>query len=152
MYKLSKITAISAKSKDKRGREGFMVSFRPFSMTTTGVNVLSGMKSAPRWFWSGFSDGKNKFKADPLFEQIESGEAIVGSNVTGTITKFATWPYKIEGKEVSTYSIFTFDGEDALAMANKALKSNKSCVLLQDGELSAPNQIEVEEVLTPATA
>lgn len=148
MLKFLKILYISAIEVAKNGRKYRVVKFMNHTLMPDGAKVFSNVVEGTRTIWEAFTDEQGReFKADGLWNVLETEEAKVGALVEGQIVTLQTYPYRFEGSTnlAKKYTAVVFGNEDATDYINKQLKSVNSCVMYGDN-LTAPEQINPEAV------
>lgn len=130
------VTDIQVKN-DKNGNQYKVVSFSEVSNVTvfgkettvfTGLQGKRVMRPATT-----LPDG-NVIAADKFYDTVKKGEPVMGS-----IMKFNTTDYEINGRTVNQYSCVVFNGENAVSVANRNLKSNNACVVDEYGQPTSNN-------------
>jgi hypothetical protein len=65
----------------------------------------------------------------------------VGDKIPGDVHRFDTTPYQIGDNTVDHITVFVFDGENAISVANRALGQHGSCVLIDGKPTSTSEQL-----------
>lgn len=63
----------------------------------------------------------------------------IGDRIPGDVHRFDTTPYQIGDNTVDHITVFVFDGENAISVANRALGQHGACVLI-DGKATATSE------------
>jgi hypothetical protein len=117
----------------------------PLDIATRVQLMLAGInewtESAPvaqvvtRRLFSGMinTDG-NRIKDGEYYNKFN-----VGDKIPGDVHRFDTTPYQIGENTVNQITVFVFDGEDAITVANRQLGQNGACVLI-DGKPTASSE------------
>ena len=117
----------------------------PLDLQTRVQLMLAGIttwtESAPvaqvvtRRLFSGLINSEgNKMKDAEYYNKFN-----VGDRIPGTVHRFDATPYMIGENQVSHITVFVFDGEDAVSVANRQLGQHGSCVLI-DGKPTASSE------------
>lgn len=126
-------------------------------ITFVGISIINNREAqtnvqGTRNLWPDhevlLSDGtKTTIKGDPTFDIVEPGMLFEGS-----IHRFDTTPYEIDGRMVYTWKGVIFDSENALVVAARNLRQNSAAP--KDPESGEPFQLAVStrKTVTGATA
>jgi hypothetical protein len=98
------------------------------------VTVPTGAGATRRLFGGMITSEGNRIKDAVLFNKINSGDVVAGE-----ICRYETTPYTIGDNTVNHITIFVFEGEDGVSVANRQLGQNGSCVLI-DGKATATSE------------
>ena len=152
MEKILKIVSVGDIKTASNKRDYRVVSFKSVKFIGN-LQVTSNQSPISRVLWDEFTDESgNKFKQDPLFQDLKTGEVTVGGAVEGSLISFNTSEYLIPGstKPVNSYTMVIFSNEynNATAVANRALKANHACVIDSEGILTAVDNLK-KEALVP---
>lgn len=98
------------------------------------VTTPIATKATRRLFGGMINTAGDKMKDAALF-----GKLNVGDVVAGTIERFDTTEYMIGENTVNHITIFVFEGEDAISVANRQLGQNGACVMI-DGKATATSE------------
>ena len=139
MLKISELGPVREASNKRLFRT---VKFTPYNQLPDGTPVFSNQTAGTRNIFGPFEDKDSKFKADGLWNDIQSGNAKVGSAVEGYVAKVSTTPYIFGDSDVerTSYSSPIFSGEIETDYINKQLKEFYACVVLGD-HVTAPDQL-----------
>lgn len=124
-----KIITVSELKKDKNGREYAVITVKPCPIVN-GKEVISSAKQRKRFLWaaSSLEDGKI-IQASSLWTEFKQGLLKPGEVITGSIYRFDTTKYLIDGKEVESFTTVVFEDENPTTVANNQLKKYKACVI-----------------------
>jgi hypothetical protein len=103
-------------------------------INTWDVTTPISQLASRRLFGGLINSEGNKMKDNILF-----GKLSIGDVVAGDIHRFETTPYMIGENTVNHITLFVFDGEDPIAVANRQLGQNGSCVMI-DGKATATSE------------
>ena len=140
------INSVGDVQEASNGRKFRKIGFKAITFYGT-MKITSNKSATPRVIWGSFTDESSKvFKADQLFLDLQTGEQSLGGAVEGQVVTFNTTPYQIGDNQVSTYSCVVFSNENAFKVANNQLKTQKACVLDDDGNKTAPENLVNDSV------
>jgi hypothetical protein len=141
------INSVDDVQEASNGRKFRKVSFKAITYFG-GMKITKNQKAIPRIMWDSFKDetsGKT-FQADQLFLDLQSGEQGLGGAVEGQVVTFNTTPYQIGENQVHTYSCVVFSNENGYKVANNQLKQQKACVVDDEGNRTAPENLVNDSV------
>lgn len=146
---LLRIVGITGVQKAITGREFKQMEFAEVQYIDGIGHILTNKQNRKRNVWNEFTDNREgmngaQFAADPLFASGKVNDLVAGEILTVKTTPFTiTFPDGSKGREGNKLTGVIFEGEVGIDVFNRQLKRNNACVVTEDGELTAPSNLEV---------